>query len=260
MTITKGIMRTISGRLCGIGKSAQVLLGLAILISASAGAQTLASFQSGNKPVTIERFDPATPGEHAAVVVAHGAGGPEAGWRKTGLIEALTSAGYSVFAPHYFEAGGPWDDSGAGEKFYAYIRALHDATRYVGTLSGIRKGGIALVGYSLGGILVLAEAEESNSHPAPQPGPPIRVVVENYSYMPEFAAARMTTMPPVLLLHGEKDEVIPVAKAYETDKLLSSKAVPHEIQVYPGQGHGFHGDDLKDANRRTVEFIRKYLK
>ena len=241
-----------------VGYCAAFLVAVCLL----AVGQTNGTFQSGGKTVAIERFDPESKGEHAAVMVVHGAGGPDAGWRKSGVVQALNAAGYTVFAPHYFDAGGVWDWSGAGDKFFAYIRALNDASRYIGTQPGIRKDGIALVGFSLGGVLVLGAAEETVSHPPPaeQAGLPIKAVVDNYGYMPEFAAPRMTTMAPVLILHGDKDEVVPVARAYETEKLLKSKSVPYEMKIYPGQGHGFSGDDLKDADRRTVEFIRKYLK
>ncbi len=228
-------------------------------IVAQKPAGTTASFQSGNKAVAVERYDPAEKGSHPAVLVIHGAGGPGGGWRDSGIVRALTTAGYSVFVPHYFDAAGPWDNSGAGEKFYSYIRTVTDAVRYAGQQPGIRPDGVALVGYSLGGILVLAVAEETISHPPPQPVPPIKAVVENYGKMPEFAAGRMTTMPPVLILHGEKDELVPVSEAYTVEKVLKAKSVPYEMKIYPGQGHGFRGPAEDDAVRRAVEFLKSHL-
>lgn len=234
-----------------------------LVVAVSAGlcsGQSSSTFLSGSRQVTIERFDPPGSGEHAAVMVVHGAGGPEAGWRKSGILQALTGAGFVVFAPHYFEAGGKWDNSGAGEKFYEYLRTLNDAAVYIGAQPGVRKDGMALAGFSLGGVLVLAMGEETASHPPPQHGPPIKAIVDNYGFLPEFAAPRLTTMAPVLILHGEKDQVIPVSKAYETERTLKEKGVKYEMQIYPGQGHGFAGEAQADANRRAAEFIEKYLK
>jgi carboxymethylenebutenolidase len=35
--------------------------------------------------------------------------------------------------------------------------------------------------------------------------------------------------------------------------------VPHEVKVYPGQGHGFHGAAEKDATQRALFFLQRYL-
>jgi dipeptidyl aminopeptidase/acylaminoacyl peptidase len=69
----------------------------------------------------------------------------------------------------------------------------------------------------------------------------------------------MTTMPPLLILHGEDDDVVPVSNAYDLEKLLKKKALPYEIKVYPRQGHGFSGDALEDSKRRTVSFLSAHL-
>src|SRR5579872_7255268 len=87
------------------------IAGLMVVFGCAAGAQTSATFPSGGRTVAIERFDPTSQGDHAAVMLVHGAGGVDGGWRKSGIIEALTEAGYSVFVPHYFDAGGAWDNS-----------------------------------------------------------------------------------------------------------------------------------------------------
>jgi carboxymethylenebutenolidase len=244
--------------------SLRLILVLAVLASSSVGAQQLvgikAVFISDHKSVLIEQYSPATKGSHPAVMVVHGGGGPDGDWRKSGLLETLTAAGYSVFVPHYFDGqGGPWDGSDNPDQFIDYIRTLNDAARYIGRQPDVKNNQIGLLGLSLGGYLVLGLAEEVRSHPPPLHSPDIKAVVEMYGGMPEFAVSRMTTMPPVLILHGENDEVVPVTRAYDVEEQLRKKGVNYEIKVYPHQGHGFSGDTLKDANERIVSFLKTHL-
>ena len=227
---------------------------------ATAQSPAPTTFQSENKSVTIERFDPKTAGSHPAVIVVHGGGGAQGDWRKSGLLEALTDAGYIAFVPHYFEGtGGNWTRSANADQLIAYIRTLNDAARFVAEQLGVQKDGIGLVGISLGSYVVLALTEEESSHPPPQPSPAIKAVVEMYGGMPEFAADRMTTMAPVLILHGQDDNLIPVSNALELEELLQKKSVPYEMKIYPHQGHGFDGDALVDANQRAVAFLKAHL-
>lgn len=54
---------------------------------------------------------------------------------------------------------------------------------------------------------------------------------------PLFFAERVTD--PVLLLHGEDDEVVPVSETRDFAAALRRHGVPHELHTYPGEGHGF---------------------
>ncbi len=237
---------------------------LALLSSLPVGAQQMVGiksvFTSDHKSVVIGQFNPPTSGSHPAVMVVHGGGGPDGDWRKIGLFEALTAAGYSVFVPHYFDgAGGQWNRVDNPDQFAAWIRTLNDAAHYIGKQPDVKTNRLGLVGVSLGGYLVLGFAEEVRSHPPPLRPPEIKAVVEMYGGIPGFAESRLTTMPPVLILHGEDDDVVPVTKAYEAEQVLRKKGVSYEIKVYPHQGHGFTGDALKDANERTVSFLKTHL-
>jgi carboxymethylenebutenolidase len=234
------------------------------MMTALASAQKLVGtrsvFHSDGHSVTIEQYDPAGRGARYAVMVVHGGGGPDGGWRESGITEALVGAGYSVFVPHYFEgSGGKWDRNLRPEQFLSYVRTLNDASRYMAEQTGIRRQKIGLVGFSLGGYLVLALAEESISHPPPLRSPDIEAVVEFYGAMPEFAAQRMTRMPPVLILHGELDEIVPVSRAYELEKLLVHKGSRYEMKIYAGQKHGLEGEAVADANRRATSFLKNLL-
>jgi carboxymethylenebutenolidase len=239
-----------------------LLVALSILTesaSAQAPVGTTTVFHSDHQPITIERFDPKNGSAHLPVLLVHGGGGPQGDWRKNGILEALTTAGYSVFVPHFFDGPGQWSPSVKPQMFLAYIKTLNDATRYIAAQPEIRNKGIGVVGFSLGGYLALALAEEERSHPPPLRSPEIKAVVEFFGGMPGFAEERFTTMPPVLILHGEGDDVVPVSSAYELERLLKNKAVPYEIKIYPHQGHGFSGDAVEDSKKRTISFLSTHL-
>jgi len=44
---------------------------------------------------------------------------------------------------------------------------------------------------------------------------------------------------PVLLLQGEDDRVVPPSQSEAIRDALSSRGIPHEYVLYPGEGHGF---------------------
>ena len=49
----------------------------------------------------------------------------------------------------------------------------------------------------------------------------------------------MMVVPPMLILHGEKDERCPVAQSWGMRRALQSQGLPYEFVTYPRQGHVF---------------------
>jgi phospholipase/carboxylesterase len=78
----------------------------------------------------------------------------------------------------------------------------------------------AIVGYS--GMLVL-----------PQDGPP------------EAVAAEITARPPVLLVHGDGDELIPPQALFHGAQSLAALEVPVEWHLSQGVGHGIDQEGLR---------------
>jgi carboxymethylenebutenolidase len=62
-----------------------------------------------------------------------------------------------------------------------------------------------------------------------------------------------------LILHGASDRIVPVANARALQNLLQAGGIPFEIQIYPGQGHGFTGAAQADATRRIKAFFGRTL-
>lgn len=66
------------------------------------------------------------------------------------------------------------------------------------------------------------------------------------------AAGPVTSRPPVLLVHGDQDEVIPVQALHEAHEGLAAAGVAVSSHVSRGVGHGIAPDGL----RLALEFIR----
>ena len=87
----------------------------------------------------------------------------------------------------------------------------------------------------------------------------MRTLVNYFGPLPQGAIATTSRLPPTLVLHGSADHIVPVANAYAVEALLRQQNVPHEIKVYPGQGHGFRGKAEDDASARSLAFLQRYL-
>jgi len=53
---------------------------------------------------------------------------------------------------------------------------------------------------------------------------------------------------------------VPVSAAQALRTVLERRGIPHEVQIYPGQGHGFTGKAQADAARRIRAFLDRYLR
>lgn len=65
---------------------------------------------------------------------------------------------------------------------------------------------------------------------------------------------------PSLVLHGERDRIVPVDQGYEWFRALKDRGVPVEMVVYPREGHGIseHLHQL-DRLRRWLAWLQKYV-
>jgi len=69
-------------------------------------------------------------------------------------------------------------------------------------------------------------------------------------------AEEITQKPPVLLIHGTADEVLPIEAMREAKRVLEALGVPLEAHERPGLGHGIDEFGL-EAGRR---FLARHLK
>ena len=62
---------------------------------------------------------------------------------------------------------------------------------------------------------------------------------------PEVVAGEIKARPPVLLIHGDQDELIPVQALFHATQALAALEVPTEWHISPGIGHGIDQEGLR---------------
>jgi dienelactone hydrolase len=214
-------------------------------------AQSPLVFRSGGKPIRLDAYLPETlDGPVPAVIALHGAGGNISGMER--YATTLAAEGFAVYLLHYFDRTGtePADLQSMKSNFPLWMKTLWDAISFVETQPQVDRERIALLGFSLGAYLSLANSAID---------PRVKAVVEFFGGMPKEMKLFMRRLCPVLILHGEADSTIPVEEAYQLQKLLEKKGIAYEIKIYPAAGHGFESEIWCDAGLRSLQFLRKYL-
>jgi dienelactone hydrolase len=208
-------------------------------------------FQSGGKPIRLDAYLPETPDAPVPAVIAlHGAGGSVSGMEQ--FAGLLAAQGFAVYLLHYFDRTGiaSADKQTILRNFPLWMKTLWDAISFVETQPQVDRERIALLGFSLGAYLSLANSAIDHR---------VKAVVEFFGGMPKEMNLFMRRLCPVLILHGEADPTVPVEEAYRLQKLLEKKGIPYEIKIYPGAGHGFESEIWRDAGLRSLQFLQKYL-
>jgi len=114
-------------------------------------------------------------------------------------------------------------------------------------------GHVGLLGFSLGGLVAVAAASQ----------PLFSVVTVFYAGIPSFYDHKITFLPPLLDIHGDVDQSVPLSqgsKLIATAKHLGGVA---DLAVFRNQGHGFDLDltnpDATPARLRATAFISRYI-
>jgi phospholipase/carboxylesterase len=89
---------------------------------------------------------------------------------------------------------------------------------------------LAIVGYS--GILVLPDGAA-----------------------PDAVAGEIKSRPPILLIHGDQDDLIPAQALFHSAQALAALEVPVEWHLSPGIGHGIDQDGLRHGG----EFLARQM-
>jgi carboxymethylenebutenolidase len=209
------------------------------------------TFASGGKTIRLDAYLPESNGNKLPTVIAlHGAGGDATGSGKSATL--LAEQGFAVYVLHYFDR----TDTTYADKptilrnFPVWMKTLWDAVSFVEKQTTVDTQRIALLGFSLGAYLSLANSSIDGR---------VKAVVEFFGGLPKEMKLFMRRLCPTLILHGEADPTVPVTEAHNLQQLLEEKGIPHEIKIYPGAGHGFENEVWRDAGLRTLQFLQKHL-
>jgi phospholipase/carboxylesterase len=96
----------------------------------------------------------------------------------------------------------------------------------------IGAGDIAIMGFSQGAMMALFTGLRR------VPPPAVLLAYSGRLVGAETLAADLRARPPVLLVHGEEDEIVPAAASREAESALTAAGVTVEAAFRPGLGHG----------------------
>ena len=192
------------------------------------------SFSSGASTISIDQHEPAGARQSPALLLLHGAGGNVAFWFNR-LAPALARFGVSVYAPHYFQSTGTDRATMAqildGRHVPVWLATARDAIGYIAARPAVDARRIAVLGISLGGYLAVALAATESR---------LRAAIELSGGMPPgFEGHLSPAMPPLLVLHGGEDTIVPVSEAHRLLHLLKQAGAPHESEIFPEETHWF---------------------
>lgn len=147
----------------------------------------------------------------------------------------------------------PWlDGSSEDAAEVAMQQSFDDLNAYLDTVledEGIAHSQLILFGFSQGTMMSL--------HVAPRRAEPVAGVVgfSGRLLQPESLAEEARVKPPVLLVHGDQDDMVPIQSLPEAGNALTEAGFEVYAHVMKGTGHGIAPDGLSVA----LAFMRDRL-
>ena len=237
--------------------------------------------------MTFDFFRPDTPDIKAFVICIHGGGwisGDKSGMRD--VAETLVANGYAAACPSYRLA--------PLHTFPAAVEDLREFVRYMRRHAEeykIDPDAIAALGNSAGGhlaaMLGLSDGAENDvssrvnaavaicpltdiTSPREQHFPISWAFIEQFMGVPyeehpeRFEQASPVfhvdaDAPPMLIIHGEGDDIVPLGQSEALAAALDECDVPYSLHRLPGEGHAFSYEAWIHIEQLFLEFFRNTL-
>ncbi|MCS0496758.1 dienelactone hydrolase family protein [Ancylobacter sp. MQZ15Z-1] len=213
------------------------------------------------------RLAPASGGPaDALVVLLHGYGADGRDLIELGELWASFLPGAAFVAPHAPE---PCAMAPVGRQWFGYVER-DDRERWIGVQSahaaldafldaelarlGLADSRLALVGFSQGTMMALHTGLRRAAAPAGIVGFSGIHVLPGEREIEAFDAA-ITSRPPVLLIHGDRDEVIPPQALPRAMESLESRGIAVRGHLSNGLGHGIDQTGLLLAGNFLNEIL-----
>lgn len=186
----------------------------------------------------------------AAVILLYGSGGVQpSAVPYAEEARLFAHLGYWVYLPHYLDVTG--GHATAPELHYGvWAQTVWDALKYIQSKTEIPPSRTTIVGYSLGGSVALSVAAVE---------PHLAGVVVWSGSLPD-AYRDVKILPPLLILHGARDPIIPAGNARQLAALCTTERLPCELSIYSEEGHAFSADGITRANRQIRAFLDTVLR
>jgi carboxymethylenebutenolidase len=211
--------------------------------------------ESDGHRIRVDVYQPDRAGRKPAVILLHGSGGIHA--ISPSLVnryaEVMAERGIICFVVHYFDGTGDFTagDSVEAANYFHWVHELHDAVTWVRARPDVRPNQIGVMGHSLGAWLAVGVAA-ADARVA-------RIVLLGSGLEP-FLADSIKRMPPTLMFHGDKDDVVPLSDADRLAAFLRAHRYAVQYRVYAGEGHQFGDSAATDMLERAVRFLAPDLR
>lgn len=217
-------------------------------------------------PLTGPALPPASGGAPKQVVVmlhGVGAGGNDlidlAPFFQQVLPDALFVSPDAPFAYDMAPMGRQWfsiQDFSPAARLKGAQGAAPLVDAFIDTLlatHGLSENALVLIGFSQGAMMAL--------HVGLRRAQPVAALI-GYSGMllgPDLLADELVSRPPVLLVHGDADEVLPVPALEAAQAGLEAAQVSVEAHVRPGLEHGIDEEGIRFGMRFIARHVRNSL-
>lgn len=159
----------------------------------------------------------------------------------------FASHGYRVLLPDYTSVASPTVKPTAAN-YRRWAQVVEDMLVDPNLLRSRRVG---LAGQNLGASVALVAAANNSK---------VSAVVEWSGLLPNEFFAQVQSLPPLLILHGEQDDEVPVLNARQLVRLCKLKDFVCDAPEYPNEGHVFSASATESSNLRALNFYRTYLR
>jgi carboxymethylenebutenolidase len=206
--------------------------------------------------VCAPRAAAATPG----VILLTGS----SGWNTTyaEIASWLAEAGFTALALDYLaETGCEPSPEEEARHWPAWEATVRNAVAFLQEGHRQRRR-VGLVGYSLGAYLAVSVASDL---------PDVKAVVDFFGGGGRGSKSledQVRNLPSLLILHGDRDSVVPVASGYQLRDAALAQGRHVKMHVYPGAEHGFNApwspnfsqQESPDSLARTILFLGDWLR
>ncbi len=206
------------------------------------------------REIPAELFQPASGETRTTVLLLHGAGGTLLdGPEMRRVARGLAADGNAVYLLHYFQQTHTLValDSTMQRHFDVWLETVR------GSVVAVQKARnstspVGIYGYSLGAFLALAAASDN---------PRVGAVVEHAGGIWNNRGGQIGHMPPVLVIHGERDARVPFARFVPPLLLvLRRNATTVKTHFFPDEAHVFTPAAMQVVRPEAAQFFREHLR
>lgn len=238
-----------------------LLLSALLVVSSCSHSQKAAgiresktSYLSGGTKILVESFLPVDAKQHPAVVVLYGSGGSLHGkGEMDAFARQLAQRGMGAYMIHYFDRTGTLlaGDKSIAANSKAWQDTVKDGIDFILQQPQVRPGKIGMFGYSLGAFLTVGAATTDSR---------VGAAAELSGGLFDRLKGHTQRFPPLLILHGRKDERVPLKYAEELLAEARRLQAHPEVHLYPDEGHALTATAAEDAAARALDFLQQHLR